>query len=108
MNITRATFFFLFTSLLSFAACKKDCPPDAVIENPPVLVGYQQYGVPFDSVPETKNIIMYEVNLRAFSSSGDLQGVINRLDQLKALNVNVIWLMPIYQIGQINSVNSHY
>ena len=108
MNITRATFFFLFTLLLSFAACKKDCPPDTVIENPPVLVGYQQYGVPFDSVPETKNIIMYEVNLRAFSSSGDLQGVINRLDQLKALNVNVIWLMPIYPIGQINSVNSPY
>ena len=108
MNITRATFFFLFTSLLSFAACKKDCPPDAVVEDPTVLVGYQQYGVPFDSVPETKNIIMYEVNLRAFSSSGDLQGVINRLDQLKALNVNVIWLMPIYPIGQINSVNSPY
>jgi len=108
MNITRATFFFLFTSLLSFAACKKDCPPDTVIENPTVLVGYQQYGTPFDSVPETKNIIMYEVNLRAFSSSGDLQGVINRLDQLKALNVNVIWLMPIYPIGQINSVNSPY
>ncbi len=108
MNITRATFFFLFTLLLSFAACKKDCPPDTVIENPSVLVGYQQYGVPFDSVPETKNIIMYEVNLRAFSSSGDLQGVINRLDQLKALNVNVIWLMPIYPIGQINSVNSPY
>jgi glycosidase len=73
-----------------------------------VISNYQQYSVPFDSVPETKNIIMYEVNLRAFSSSGDLQGVINRLDQLKALNVNVIWLMPIYPIGQINSVNSPY
>lgn len=108
MSMTRFTLFFALTSFAVFASCKKDCPPDAVIENPPVLVGYQQYGVPFDSVPETKNIIMYEVNLRAFSSSGDLQGVINRLDQLKALNVNVIWLMPIYPIGQINSVNSPY
>ena len=107
MNITRFTLLFALTSFV-FASCKKDCPPDAVIESPPVLVGYQQYGVPFDSVPETKNIIMYEVNLRAFSSSGDLQGVTNRLDQLKALNVNVIWLMPIYPIGQINSVNSPY
>lgn len=108
MSMTRFTLFFALTSFAVFASCKKDCPPDAVIENPPVLVGYQQYGVPFDSVPETKNIIMYEVNLRAFSSGGDLQGVINRLDQLKALNVNVIWLMPIYPIGQINSVNSPY
>ncbi len=108
MSITRFKLFFALTSFAVFASCKKDCPPDTVIENPPLLVGYQQYGVPFDSVPETKNIIMYEVNLRAFSSSGDLQGVINRLDQLKALNVNVIWLMPIYPIGQINSVNSPY
>lgn len=108
MSMTRFTLFFALTSFAVFASCKKDCPPDTVIENPPVLVGYQQYDVPFDSVPETKNIIMYEVNLRAFSSSGDLQGVINRLDQLKALNVNVIWLMPIYPIGQINSVNSPY
>ena len=108
MSITRFTLFFALTSFAVFASCKKDCPLDTVIENPPVLVGYQQYGVPFDSVPETKNIIMYEVNLRAFSSSGDLQGVINRLDQLKALSVNVIWLMPIYPIGQINSVNSPY
>lgn len=108
MNITRFTLLFALTSFVVFASCKKDRPPDTVIENPPVLVGYQQYGVPFDSVPETKNIIMYEVNLRAFSSSGDIQGVTNRLDQLKALNVNVIWLMPIYPIGQINSVNSPY
>ena len=108
MNMTRATFFFLFTSLLSFAACKKDCPPDLPPDDLVVVSGYQQYGIALDSVPETKNIIMYEVNLRAFSSGGDLQGVINRLDQLKALNVNVIWLMPIYPIGQINSVNSPY
>ena len=108
MKVSRAVFFFLLTSFIAFASCNKDCPTDPVIENPTVISNYQQYSVPFDSVPETKNIIMYEVNLRAFSSSGDLQGIINRLDQLKALNVNVIWLMPIYPIGQINSVNSPY
>ena len=51
---------------------------------------------------------MYEVNERAFSTSGNLQGVINRLDSIKALGVNVIWLMPIHPIGTINSVNSPY
>lgn len=51
---------------------------------------------------------MYEVNLRAFSSSGTFQGVIDRLDSIKALGINTIWLMPIYPIGAKNSVNSPY
>ncbi len=67
-----------------------------------------QYGTPFAGVPQTEDIIMYEVNLRAFSSSGDLQGVINKLDHLQSLHVNVIWLMPIHPIGAVNSVNSPY
>jgi glycosidase len=69
---------------------------------------YTQYGIPFEDIPFVDDIVMYEVNLRAFSSSGDLQGVINRLDQIKALGVNVIWLMPIHPIGEVNSVNSPY
>jgi len=59
-------------------------------------------------IPETDDVIMYEVNLRAFSSTGDLQGVIQGLDHIKSLGVNVIWLMPIHPIGEINSVNSPY
>lgn len=60
------------------------------------------------TVPATKDVVMYEVNERAFSSTGDLPGVIQKLDQINSLGINVIWLMPIYPIGQINSVNSPY
>jgi glycosidase len=63
---------------------------------------------PFENVPVPVDVVMYEVNLRAFSTTGDLQGVINRLDKIKSLGVNVIWLMPIHPIGEINSVNSPY
>lgn len=59
-------------------------------------------------IPETGDVVMYEVNLRAFSSTGDLRGVIQGLDHIKSLGVNVIWLMPIHPIGDINSVNSPY
>ena len=51
---------------------------------------------------------MYEVNIRALSSTGDLPGVKGRLDEIHKLGVNVIWLMPIHPIGEINSVNSPY
>lgn len=59
-------------------------------------------------MPETEDAVIYEVNLRAFSSTGDLPGVISRLNEIKALGVNTIWLMPIYEEGVVNSVHSPY
>ena len=49
-----------------------------------------------------KNAIFYEVNVRAYKDSnadghGDLQGLIEKLDYLKNLGVDCLWLMPIYQ-----------
>ena len=94
--------------LIIFFSCEKESvtPPYENIENN--TQPYNQYGTPFGSIPENEDIVMYEVNLRAFSSTGDIQGVINRLEKIKALGVNVIWLMPIHPIGEINSVNSPY
>ena len=62
---------------------------------------------PFE-VSSIDDIIMYEINIRAFSSSGTFQGITDRLDSIKALSINTIWLMPIFPIGQINTVNSPY
>ena len=46
---------------------------------------------------------MYEVNIRAFSAADDFAGVEARMDSIKALGVNVIWLMPVYAEGTDNS-----
>jgi glycosidase len=51
---------------------------------------------------------MYQVNMRSFSKNGDLNGAPARLDSIKALGVNVIYLMPIYPVGTLKSVNSPY
>jgi glycosidase len=93
----------LLLTLLVFISCNKDSEPN--INEP---TGPSQYGTPFSNLPETQDIIMYEVNLRAFSSTGDIAGITNRLDEIDALGVNVIWLMPIHPIGDVNSVNSPY
>jgi glycosidase len=100
----------LFLLVIFIASCEKDktLPENETPGNELPNDTLNNNGTPFANVPETEDIIMYEVNLRAFSQSGDLQGVIARLDNLKALHVNVIWLMPIHPIGQINSVNSPY
>jgi glycosidase len=84
-------------------ACQNDKNPASGYETK-----YQQNGVPFENVPELQDIIMYEVNLRAFSATGDIQGVIDNLDHIESLGVNVIWLMPVHPVGEINSVNSPY
>jgi maltose alpha-D-glucosyltransferase/alpha-amylase len=48
-----------------------------------------------------KNSVFYEVYVRAFRDSngdghGDIPGLISRLDYLKELGVDCIWLLPIY------------
>ncbi|AGC76529.1 glycosidase [Nonlabens dokdonensis] len=104
-------FLLLYTFLL-FVSCNQDDESPNGNETEPVGVtepeGYQQYGVPFNDIPANEDIVMYEVNLRAFSNGGDLQGVINKLDHIESLGVNVIWLMPIYPQGQLRSVGSPY
>ncbi len=49
-----------------------------------------------------KNAIFYEVNARAFFDSngdghGDLRGLMLKLDYIKDLGIDCIWLQPIYQ-----------
>jgi len=68
----------------------------------------QQYGTAFGQVPDAANAVIYQVNMRAFSSTHNFAGVQARLDSIKALGVNVIYLMPVYPVGQLNSVNSPY
>ena len=67
-----------------------------------------QYGKPFKHVPDRRDVTMYQVNMRSFSKSKDLKGVTARLDSIKALGVNVIYLMPIFPVGTLRSVNSPY
>jgi glycosidase len=67
-----------------------------------------QYGKPFMGVPDRLNVVMYQVNTRAFSQEGNFKGVIARLDSIKALGINVIYIMPIYPVGELKATNSPY
>ncbi|MFA5971705.1 MAG: alpha-amylase family glycosyl hydrolase [Lentimicrobiaceae bacterium] len=68
-----------------------------------------QYDTPFAGVPDPRDASIYQVNMRSFSSTRNFQGVINRLDSIKALGVNVLYLMPVYPVGKDSkSFNSPY
>jgi len=104
----------IFLLPVFFFSCKEDPPVITPPIDTPIDSLYvpdpdpPAYGTPFNGVPATEDVIMYEVNLRAFSPGGDLAGVEARLDSIQSLGINVIWLMPIHPIGAINSVNSPY
>ena len=85
-----------FAAMLLIACSSKESDPTP---EPPVVEEPKQYGTPFGAVPEPKDVVLYEVNPRAFSAQGNFQGVIDRLDQIKSLGINNIWLMPIHPVG---------
>jgi glycosidase len=56
----------------------------------------------------TEDIVMYEINPKSFSATKNFQGITSRLDNIKALGVNTIWIMPIYTVGVLDSFGSFY
>jgi glycosidase len=89
-----------FLALIALACGSNDDAPEV---KPPNEGGYKQYGTPYGDVPVVDEVVLYEVNTRAFSSTADFQGVIDKLDHIKSLGVNTIWLMPIHPVGQVKS-----
>ncbi|MDB5105273.1 MAG: hypothetical protein JWP91_2962 [Fibrobacteres bacterium] len=67
-----------------------------------------QFGTPFAGVPDPRDGSIYQVNIRAFSEAGNFQGVTNRLDQIRALGVNILYLMPCTPVGILKTANSPY
>jgi cyclomaltodextrinase / maltogenic alpha-amylase / neopullulanase len=53
-----------------------------------------------------KSGVIYQIFVRSFSGSGDLNGVTAKLDDLRALHVNILWLMPIHPYGQVKKKGS--
>jgi alpha-glucosidase len=71
----------------------------------------QQYPTPSAAARENpnwwKNAVIYEIYPRSFQDSngdgiGDLNGITRRLDYLKGLGIDAIWLTPIYPSPQID------
>ncbi len=69
------------------------------------LIPGKQSSSASDSIPGRawwKEAVVYQIYPRSFKDSdgdgvGDLKGIISKLDYIKSLGVDVIWLNPIYQ-----------
>ncbi|WP_019948967.1 alpha-amylase family glycosyl hydrolase [Hymenobacter aerophilus] len=75
---------------------------------PPAYRDPAQYGQPFTAVPDAPDAVIYQINMRGFSPEGTFRAILPRLDSIRALGVNVVYLMPIFPIGQLRAVDSPF
>ncbi len=58
--------------------------------------------VKFQHAAWTKNASLYQINTRQFTPEGSFRAAEGQLPRLKELGVDILWLMPIYPIGQLH------
>ncbi|MBC8064637.1 MAG: alpha-amylase [Chlorobia bacterium] len=56
---------------------------------------------PKSYIPEPSRVVVYEANLRALGPKVGFQALANRLDSIKQLGVNVLWIMPVQPVGKV-------
>jgi glycosidase len=54
----------------------------------------------------SKTAVLYQINTRQFTPEGTFKAAEKQLPRLKALGVDIIWLMPIHPIGEKNRKGS--
>jgi glycosidase len=88
-----------------FAAIAMVTPMSAIakVKSPVVPARYQPQ--PFVKIkhPEwTRQAVLYQINTRQFTPEGTFRAAQAQLPRLKALGVDILWLMPIHPIGEKN------
>ncbi|WP_165021561.1 alpha-amylase family glycosyl hydrolase [Dysgonomonas sp. ZJ279] len=60
------------------------------------------------TLPQLDDVVIYQVNPRVFAEKESFNAIGLYLDSIKQLGANIIWFMPIHEIGKEKSVNSPY
>lgn len=83
----------LFAALLFFG-CKQAVKPEGKKSEPLVSnVIHPDW---------SKNVVLYEINIRQFTDEGTITAFEKHLPRLKELGVDVLWFMPVHPIGVEN------
>lgn len=100
MRLNKTLFISLLTALsLSAVSCGE--------KEIPIIRPGQENNKPTTTV-NGNEMVIYEVNPKLFTKGSALNGIADRLDEIKDLGVNVLWIMPIHQEGAKNAVGSPY
>lgn len=50
----------------------------------------------------SRDAVLYQINIRQFTPEGTFRAAQGQLPRLKALGVDILWLMPVQPIGKVN------
>ncbi|MEQ1708322.1 MAG: alpha-amylase family glycosyl hydrolase [Terricaulis sp.] len=93
---------------LTFTACTPSSAPDPYTPRPYVELEHPEW---------SRDAVIYQINTRQFTPEGTFNAARAQLPRLHDLGVDIIWLMPIHEIGVQNrkgtlgspySVRDHY
>lgn len=62
-----------------------------------------QWQYPLSERPQESQLMIYEMHLRDFTSEGNLQGALQKLDYISEMGFNAIELMPVQEFGGTDS-----
>lgn len=87
---------FSFITALTLTSCnaKKEQNKEEVAVNNGIITPYTS--------EMAENAVIYEVNIRQFSPEGTFAAVTKEIPNIKKLGVKILWLMPVYPIGEEN------
>jgi glycosidase len=91
--MNRALSFLLGALLALLPAAGRAAAPDPYQPQPYVKLSHPDWA---------KNATIYQINTRQFTAEGTFRAAEAQLPRLKALNVDILWLMPIHPIGVKN------
>lgn len=94
---------FALLALVFLTGCKEDIRNNVIPKGPEPLT--ESVTAPALSA---KRYVFYEANPRCFATSGQLRAITERLDAIKALGTDIVWLMPIYPLGTEKAFGSPY
>ncbi len=94
---------------LAAAACSEqngDAPPSAATGAPASAGAADPYApkplVTLTNPAWSRDAVLYQINTRQFTPEGTFAAAQRELPKLKALGVDILWLMPIHPIGEKN------
>jgi cyclomaltodextrinase / maltogenic alpha-amylase / neopullulanase len=100
MMLTLSMLILLMLTLLMFTACTDTTKKQPAQSTGKTDARYTPKNYVELRHPEwSRNATIYEVNLRQFTREGTLKAFEAHLPRLKAMGVDIIWLMPIHPIG---------
>ncbi|MDE6266795.1 MAG: hypothetical protein K2M07_05530 [Muribaculaceae bacterium] len=58
--------------------------------------------------PEVSKNIIYQANPRFFGDNDCLKGLTNQVSRIASMNCDILWVMPVYEPGELNGIGSPY